>query len=1459
MSKEALHQARIHTAIPFNRLTAPRRRARGLSLAAALACLGASLATTPAQAATISWDGDTSTAWATGANWVGGTAPASSLTTDMANFSLPAYGGNPVYAPNGGGSSIAGVTISANNGTMTLAGNLSIGGGGIVIANGAGQLTLSGTITPNGYTWLNHSGNPLITTASFPLASSLRVGGAGGFTINSVSSANFTVLAGTGTTAVNYANFSNTGGTWANNSTATVTIGASGINNGNPDTFTGSGNWLVTGNLNGSGTFTKTGFGIFTLQGSASALTGAISIYGGGQFVLNDNGALTGNATALISVNSATLVLDNSTTVVANRIHDNRTLNLGNLTLTGKSGSSPTETVSTTTFGTSGTITINNGSGSDVTTLTLGTVTRSAGAAISFVGNNGTFGTGPKVTSTAWGGASNGILPWGTVNRTSWAADSGGNLVAYSGTFVDPTSAGSAATANAQLTGVGTMNATKSFNSLNVISTAASDSFDLSTAGVLTLTSAGILKSGANAYEIKGTATSAITSGTELIAHVDGGDLTISAKLNTAILGLAKGGSGKLILSGTRAASFTGAIGIDGALEFQGASTTLGADIKGLGSLVGNLTAGQTLTLSSSTHSFTGDLAVNGGTVAIGANDNNSPVLSCAVSLNGGTLNIAGSRANVTVLGLDGTSGSVVSEGNRTLQINVPTSSVYTYAGSITSSGASSGITKQGAGTQELTGTANSYTGPTIVQDGTLTVAKLANFSANSSIGAPTSGDIKIGNAGDTGTLRYTGTGDTANRTIQIGVGTAAGDCGGATIQNDGSGALVFSATTFNTAQSGVLSILPRTLTLQGSSTAANGINGVIQNNTAGATGTGAVALTKAGAGRWVLSGANTYTGDTRVNAGTLALGSGGSLGNTAVTVADVATLSNAVASATSIGGSLTLNSGAKLGLTADAAGVGRVAVTGALTLNGNTLNIHVTGAKLVGGNYIVATYGSRSGTFAATPVFTGLGLDGGVSGASLVFDDDAKTVTLVLAADARRPEVSNRTATPVAFTSATLKGYLNSTGTAATTVWAAWDTNAHPDVATEVPADWEHSAKLTPAPMTSQETELSHPVSSLAHHKTYYYSFFASNSVGTVWALPVTNLVTLNAGPTLTGGSVSGLSKYGATIAATLSSTGAAATTVWAVWDTSDHASATAPTDWPFRSNLLTKAVGSVSNVLTGLSIDTLYYYRFYASNTYGTAWLTPSPTFTTLNDRIVDWQGNYVSGDQAFRAAFSTSPAIDTDSDGTSDDYALYAAFDDTTTPLSPSSGYSGVSAAFYGGVRFDWFSQAAFDGNSLRQVVENTTTDRITTRTTKGNSATSAAIVWIRKDFLLDGSGKKVSFDAASVLSVNLAEVQLSTVRFIVRDGTQYYISQASATAAGLLTLSNPNAANWTAFTPARWNVRGQPALQRRRRDLGAARVQQHPGRGLPRRATERQQRLGRPGGPVSGLRRTLDVDD
>jgi autotransporter-associated beta strand protein len=320
-------------------------------------------------------------------------------------------------------------------------------------------------------------------------------------------------------------------------------------------------------------------------------------------------------------------------------------------------------------------------------------------------------------------------------------------------------------------------------------------------------------------------------------------------------------------------------------------------------------TGGATLTLANASNNFTaltvsqGTLSVNsiaasGSASAIGAGN--------TITLGGGTTegiftftgtnsllastNRAINLAESTVGGRINSNGTVPLLFNGTFSAAGSNSRVMTFAGTNTGAnefqnamanpigGGILTVAKTDTGTWTLSG-ANTYTGNTNINQGTLNVATIAD-SGSSNLGLGTV--IRIGSTSITGTLNYTGTGSTTGRTVTIGTNSATavvGDTGGATITNNGGGALVFTAANFNT--TGLTgSLAPsRTLTLGGASTDANEIQGVIAD---GLTGTMATNLTKANAGTWRLSGANNYTGTTTLNGGKLQLNNAtnGSLGS---------------------------------------------------------------------------------------------------------------------------------------------------------------------------------------------------------------------------------------------------------------------------------------------------------------------------------------------------------------------------------------------------------------------------------------------------------------------------------------------------------------------------------------------------------------------------------------------------
>jgi autotransporter-associated beta strand protein len=143
-----------------------RRLANCLAASAGLALI----APLTANAATIDWSGTTDGTWATGANWVGGVAPANSLLTDIANFNLASY----TNQPDAGTTSIKGITIGASSSGLILSGTaLSIGASGIAVASGASASTISAPITLGAaQTWTNDSANTLTVGAISPTAGS---------------------------------------------------------------------------------------------------------------------------------------------------------------------------------------------------------------------------------------------------------------------------------------------------------------------------------------------------------------------------------------------------------------------------------------------------------------------------------------------------------------------------------------------------------------------------------------------------------------------------------------------------------------------------------------------------------------------------------------------------------------------------------------------------------------------------------------------------------------------------------------------------------------------------------------------------------------------------------------------------------------------------------------------------------------------------------------------------------------------------------------------------------------------------------------------------------------------------------------------------------------------------------------------------------------------------------------
>ncbi len=295
-------------------------------------------------------------------------------------------------------------------------------------------------------------------------------------------------------------------------------------------------------------------------------------------------------------------------------------------------------------------------------------------------------------------------------------------------------------------------------------------------------------------------------------------------------------------------------------------------------------------------------------------------------------------------------------------------------------------LNKTGTGKWIVSGT-NTFTGRVLVNQGTLSVDTIANSGVASAIGAGNliqlggseryfNGNNGLFSGNNSGTLEYTGGTANSDRTFLIG-DTAAGNTGGGTLANNGSGALSFTATNFNDTITGITAT--RTLTLGGTNTANNEIQGVIQDNVVS---TGKINLAKAGAGTWVLGGDNTYTGTTSVNDGLLLVNGDNSAAGGNVTVALAGTLggTGTIGGATTLDGTLspgnspgtlsfvgnlTVNNGA----TYLFEGGDLTAVGGTLDLNDNW-TLALSSGLADGGSITIFTYGTLAATPDLVPTF---------------------------------------------------------------------------------------------------------------------------------------------------------------------------------------------------------------------------------------------------------------------------------------------------------------------------------------------------------------------------------------------------------------------------------------------------------------------------------------------------------
>jgi autotransporter-associated beta strand protein len=294
-------------------------------------------------------------------------------------------------------------------------------------------------------------------------------------------------------------------------------------------------------------------------------------------------------------------------------------------------------------------------------------------------------------------------------------------------------------------------------------------------------------------------------------------------------------------------------------------SGTASLALAGINSYTGptNVTAGSLIAQSTTALGTTaaGTTVASGGRVEL---DN--------LTITGENITIAGTGGNFfgALQGRAGTSvwtGNVIVDADQT-RIGAQAGATLDVAGVISSTADHNVVFRPADATATvILSNANTYTGPTSVIGGVVSVSDIGSVAGGASnFGSPTSvanGTIKM-SAGATGTLRYTGNGEITDRVIDL-----AGTTFGAFIEQAGQNQLKF---TSDLTATGLGS---KTLVLSGSTTGTGELAGAIVNNSV----SNVTGLRKDGTGTWTVSGPNTFTGSVTINGGVLRITNSSGLG----------------------------------------------------------------------------------------------------------------------------------------------------------------------------------------------------------------------------------------------------------------------------------------------------------------------------------------------------------------------------------------------------------------------------------------------------------------------------------------------------------------------------------------------------------------------------------------------------
>ncbi|NBV84934.1 MAG: hypothetical protein EBS01_01420, partial [Verrucomicrobia bacterium] len=851
---------------------------------------------------------------------------------------------------------------------LAAAGSLHLNGGVLdlgAVSQAAGAVTLNGGLVRNG---------TLSSATGFTLESGMigaLLAGGGSVAKNTAGTVALTlsnVFASAGTLTVNLGEL-DLGGLLSN--AGQVVVNGGTVSNGTLQSATGFSltGGLISALLSGSGGLTKSGADTATLRGlnsySGGTTIGAGTLLLGAANVLSATGTVTITGGILdlggFSTSSGTLVLSGG--LMRNGELSATSFDLRNGIIDGvlSGAGAVTKTTADTvllngTVGTSGDLVVTEG------TLLLGASNRINDSTRVRLGLNGTLDLGGFFEKVSRLRLDGGVITGGTIEASIYEISSGNVSTLLSGAgALEKVSDGSASGGVSTLsiantyTGGTTVSAgtlkLAGDNRLNIAGSlmVVGGSFDLDGfsqtvttgslisgvlhGGTLVATEAFILQSGVASTLLAGSASlSKTTAGTVTLLGANsytGGTTISGGSLQLTLTGGIGTGGALLVAGGTLrlggVEQFAGVVTLSSGVIEQGSLSGSGfvlqdgrvdAVLSGTAALTKELSG--TVSLGAVSN-FVGAVTVSAGTLALGVDG--ALGVGNALTVGGGVLSLGTTAQTVGSLVLSGGSitGGVVTATDYAIQNG--------YVSSVLAGSAS--LTKSTLGTATLVGL-NTYAGNTTVNGGTLVLGGSQVLARNGAV---------VVNAG------------------VLDLGGAYSNAIGQLVLNDGS-------ITGGVGASATLSA--------GSFTVRNGIISAVL------AGTGALTKDSNGSadgGTVVLSGQNTYSGDTTVNAGRLTLGGNQVLSSQAALVVNNGTLdlggeySNNVFSLTLNNGAIergtisagsfnVLNGSISAILSGSGAltksGAGTVVLSGQNTYTGETI---VTGGSLVlGGNQVLSS-----------------------------------------------------------------------------------------------------------------------------------------------------------------------------------------------------------------------------------------------------------------------------------------------------------------------------------------------------------------------------------------------------------------------------------------------------------------------------------------------------------------------